>query len=85
MCLLAFLLVSQIQEGADDMDPSSHGGERLISVVTGSPVVDELALRKTFLTEQQYVALKMWSFIWMSFLLSRIIVHDFDGAVKELG
>lgn len=48
MCLLAFLLVSQIQEGADDMDPSSHGGERLISVVTGSPVVDELALRKTF-------------------------------------
>lgn len=67
------------------LDPSNHGGERLISVVTGSPVVDELALRKTFLTEQQYVALKMWSFIWMSFLLSRIIVHDFDGAVKELG
>lgn len=63
--------------------------EKLISVVTGSPVVDELALRKTvFLTEQQYVALKMclwtWSLIWMSLLLSRIIVHDFDGTVKEL-
>lgn len=31
------------------MDPSNHGGEKLISVVTGSRVVDELASRKTFL------------------------------------
>lgn len=63
-----------------------------VMVVRGWSQLSQVALllmnwpwRRRFLTEQQYVALKMWSFIWMSFLLSRIIVHDFDGAVKELG